>query len=737
MYSKRKGYHIPVCKSHSKSLACQAITALVFFFMGCESHNSGSLHGNPGNVASDTHGYTWDYLPIGGGGYVTGMAVHPEEPDFLYMRTDVGGAYRWEPGEKKWIQMLDWIGPDNANLIGVDGIALDPNNPSRIYLALGLKIDGDGGVFRSEDRGETWTRLLTAQFEGNGREARWIGEPLAVDPLSSDVIYAGTRRDGLYRSMDDGARWVRVTDVPDGYTGRNPTGVRSIVFDPSGEINGKSATLYVGVPGSGIYHSTNGGESFSRLTGAPGSPARMKISDQDLFVTHAEGVALLSNGNWHDITPPQGTGQNYVALAVDETDNRNVVVAQRYGSFYNAIYRSSDKGETWSEINTSEVPANKFVDIPWWNKNRFSSATADMLFVPGGSGELYYSDWFGVWQTPDIWKPATDWYTRVRGHEETVVLTLVAPSEGALVYSGMADNFGFRHDDIDAYPEKKLYDLNEGFSIAVSEENPSYVAILGATSWGGDQTRLATSADYGETWRTRTLPQGSTLGKIAVSATDTDRMVYVQGGGAVYFSTDGGDSWTRSEGAPENAIRKSNIWNKDFAIAGDLVNGNLFYLFKDGILYTSRDGGAKWAARNEKPIPEAAGFLNVVPTPGKEGEVWISLDGNGLWRTVDEGQTFTKTDGLDRVSLFSWGASAPNSEHPTAYAYARKDGQWGIYQSLDRGANWIRINKDAFQFPAGAKALAADRQTFGKVYVGTGGVGIAYGMLENQDEINQ
>lgn len=709
------------------------ILILSFLFLGCGKNGKGPLgidhEQDKDALPAPPHEYTWDYLPVGGGGYVTGMVIHPVETDYMYMRTDVGGAYRWDPQDKSWVQMLDWIGPDNANLIGVDGMALDPNKSDRIYLALGKKIDGDGGIFRSEDRGETWTRLHTASFEGNGREARWIGEPIAVDPLSSDVIYAGTRREGLFRSTDDGASWSKVIDVPEGYTGGKPTGVRSIVFDPGNDVNGKSSTIYVGGPGFGIYYSTNGGESFSQMPGSPDTPARMQVVDEDLYVTHSTGVALWTDGSWKDITPPEGADRNYVALAVDETDNSKLVVAQRYGSFYNAIYRSSDKGETWAKINTDAVPANKHVDIPWWSKTRFSSATADMAFVPGSSGELYYTDWFGVWRTPDVRAPTTDWYTVVKGHEETVILTLVASPDGPMVYSGMADNFGFRHDAVDEYPEKKLYDLNEGFSIAVSEESPSHIAVLGATSWGGDNTRLATSSDYGETWTNRTLPSGTRLGKIAISATDPEHMVYVAGGGAVYYTADGGSSWTQSEGAPENAIRLTDIWNKDFALAADLVNGDLFYLFKEGILYASSDGGATWIAQNEEPIPSQSGFLNVVATPDKEGEIWISLDGNGLWRTVDGGKTFAEVEVFDRVSLFSWGAPAPEYENPTAYAYGIQGGQWGLYRSVDMGNSWIQINDDEFQFPAGAKALAGDRETFGRVFIGTGGVGIAYGEL--------
>src|SRR5690606_22135591 len=174
----------------------------------------------------------------------------------------------------------------------------------------------------------------------------------------------------------------------------------------------------------------------------------------------------------------------------------------------------------WQQINTAAVPATLHVNIPWWSKKRFSSATAGMAFAPGGSGELYYTDWFGVWQTPNIWAASTDWHTLIKGHEETVVLTLVSPPAGALVYSGMADVSGFKHTDTVNHPAKKIYPLNECFSISVCEKKPSNIAILGAKSWGGDQTTLVTSADFGETWAEQKLPEGAVLGKIALSSDD-------------------------------------------------------------------------------------------------------------------------------------------------------------------------------------------------------------------------
>lgn len=668
--------------------------------------------------------YKWENLQIGGGGYVTGIAIHPLNKDLMVIRTDVGGAYRWDANNKRWEQMLNWIDPENANLIGVDGIALDRNQPNRVYLALGQRIDQKGGVFRSEDSGETWKKLLDIPFEGNARAARWMGECIAVDPNNSQVIYAGTRKNGLWRSTDDGDSWLRIADVPDGFTGTNPTGVRSIVFDGAKTINNQSAIVYVGVPQSGIYWSKDGGQTFSPMAGSPENPARMQVVNRELFVTHGSGVCWSSGGKWVDISP--SPNHNYVGLAVDETDGKKLIAAQRYTRFYNPIYRSNDKGQTWEQINTKDFPSNLNINIPTWPKTRFSSATAAMALVPGGSGELYYTDWFGVWQTPDIWARTTEWNTLVKGHEETVVLTIASPPSGPLLYSGVADVSGFIHENTDQYTDKKIYPLKECFNISVCESKPSHLALLGAKSWEGDQTTLVISADFGKTWRQRPLPKGETLGRIAVSSLNPDQLVYVAGSGKVYYSHDGAQSWAASENAPDKVIELVNIWNRDKILTPDLADGG-FYIYKQGIVYASKDGSS-WTAKNKTLLPNGSGrYKNMGAAPGRSGEIWVCLDTDGLWKSSDGGTTFNRIAEFDRARLICWGAPSPGSSIPTTWCYGVFKGKWGMYRSIDRGISWLRINDDKQQFPAGVTAIDGDKNVFGRIYVGSGGYGISYG----------
>ena len=88
--------------------------------------------------AQQTLPYQWKNVKIGGGGFVSGIITTPAQNGLIFIRTDVGGAYRYNPADTSWVPMLDWVSPANWLLLGRESVAVDLSNPQCIYMACGM-----------------------------------------------------------------------------------------------------------------------------------------------------------------------------------------------------------------------------------------------------------------------------------------------------------------------------------------------------------------------------------------------------------------------------------------------------------------------------------------------------------------------------------------------------------------------------------------------------------------------
>src|SRR6478672_5374502 len=79
--------------------------------------------------AQNAAGYTWTNVYTGGGGgYIPNIIFNPSQRNLIYVRTDIGGAYRWNPTTNLWVPLMDWVSWDNWNMLGVESLATDPVN---------------------------------------------------------------------------------------------------------------------------------------------------------------------------------------------------------------------------------------------------------------------------------------------------------------------------------------------------------------------------------------------------------------------------------------------------------------------------------------------------------------------------------------------------------------------------------------------------------------------------------
>lgn len=232
--------------------------------------------------------YRWGNVRIDGGGFVPGIIFNRTEPNLIYARTDIGGAYRWDKHAETWIPLLDWVGWEKWGWNGVLSLATDPVDPDRVYAALGMYTNGwdpnNGAIARSTDRGATWQVTELPFHIGGNMPGRGMGERLAIDPNDNSIIYFGAEGgNGLWRSTDFGVTWSEVSNFPNpGTYAQDPDdpnnylnqlqGVVWVTFDSSSGTHGMgSEVIYVGVAdlNESLYRSTDGGATWEAIPGAP------------------------------------------------------------------------------------------------------------------------------------------------------------------------------------------------------------------------------------------------------------------------------------------------------------------------------------------------------------------------------------------------------------------------------------------------------------------------------------
>ena len=383
--------------------------------------------------------YEWKSVPFGAGGFIDGFVFHPREAGLLYARTDIGGAYRFDPSSKSWLPLLDHLSKADADLMGVLSLAVDPNDADRLYAACGLYL-GDwvrkAALLSSTDRGASWQiHELGIKLAGNG-DGRSSGERLQVDPAHGDILLLGTSQDGLMKSTDRGRTFSRLSFAP--------RHVSLVLFDP------KSRSFYVGSHDKpGLYVSHDGGASFSREPGTPQqAPQRAVFApDGSLYVTFALGDSNVAcnpgqaksgsvwkrdpKGRWSDITPVKpGSGKagfGYSGLDVDRQHPGRIVVStiERWIGG-DEIFVSSDDGKQWTPLGArSKHDARAY---PWLaaymrGEDKMGHWIADVKIDPFNGERAIYGTGYGLWMTQNLGVAqkgsVVNWDFAVANFEET------------------------------------------------------------------------------------------------------------------------------------------------------------------------------------------------------------------------------------------------------------------------------------------------------------------------------
>jgi len=784
--------------------------------------------------------FSWSTVMIGGGGFVSSIVASPLEQNLFYARTDVGGAYRWDQISKRWVSMMDWVDASERGLLGIEAIAADPKSADNVYMVAGTTYwnEGRSAFLRSNDRGKTWTLIYTWDTSGakgapvkifyahgNGM-GRGNGEALAIDPNNPDIMFYGSKSNGLFKSTDNGSTWQHVNGFTESAkydTTWNGSGFSFVTFSP-----GSSDTLYAGFLRSknNVFRSTDGGNSWSVIPDRPTPktkggyapplmPQRIAITPDGsiLYITFGDGAGPhtmawdegwgpikdwfnrgaifkyeTSSGKWSDVSPENfidpGDGNydsdsTYVAcfsgISINPSNPIELVassIGYRGPQFwYNSstakwkdvwgsnIYYSIDGGEHWvptfqyywmdggiypteKQMNENGIGWMYGSSIHWSSCVLMDPFNPKRVLVNSGNG-VFATDNITAYSIDSTKSPAlqqsTIWKVLSHGIEEVVPMEVISIPGGPLI-SVIGDYDGFRHDDVTRYPVKRHETNVSGMLVNLGTTRALAFAYKAGKLVKATDARSANPTGYTDV-PISPVQFSSDSGKTWTVATYEDLTAQYTKGECVAISADGSVTlWVPShkiingtETAGNYPVQRyvNSAWTEVSGIDGAYVVGDpededVFYGFlkSEGVFYKSTDKGITFTKAG---IAGVSDFRKFRLPPGKAGEIWVPLGKNGLARSKDGSATFTHINEVTYCEAVGFGKAAQEKSFPTVYIFGTVGGKTGVFQSVDEGASWVRINDDAHEYGglANGEFVVGDMNTFGVVYMSTAGRGIA------------
>jgi hypothetical protein len=641
--------------------------------------------------------------PTNVGGRVTDIAPDPTQAGRVYVGVATAGVWKSEDGgvtlENTWPndfpQAIGAVTVDQNGVVYVGTGEVNPGGGSLSY--------GGNGLYRSTDQGATWRHI------GLGDSVSTIGA-IRVDPTNADRIYvaaagslfaAGGVR-GVYRSTDGGATWTRVLAGLNQFTGAtdlamDPTNPNKI-FAPMWDHHREWLCRCYAGPGTGIYLTTDGGNSWRRLENdritsfTPGDTIGFASSTSTTDTAQARmGVAIAPNnpnrvyvttGNWSQTTA--GGGQT----------------ARGFRGFY----RSDDGGQTFQTMTS----ANPGGDTVWTSKIWIDPVNADVLYVAGVSLRRSIdggATWGNVTSLhvdhhAAAWDPTTPgrFY---EGNDGGFYRSTANGANGTWTQTFPAPWTQFYSVDVSELDPQRVVGGTQDNGCRRSWNNAGVASPDGWTSTLGcgdgenmlidylNQNNIYGCSQFGFCRRSTNAGNNSS----GFGATTSDRRnwqtpialdpnnpaVVYYGGNILNRSTDMAQTFTAispSLSNPASSTDPAYPFGTLTAVGIAKTDPNVIYAgTDDGWLWGTQDGGANWARFTDPALPDR----------------WVTRV------TVDP--------------------RAANVVYVTYSGYRNVDGNAHVLRSIDSGAQWIDITGNLPGAPT--QDVLVDPENTNRVFVAT------------------
>jgi xyloglucan-specific exo-beta-1,4-glucanase len=710
----------------------------------------------------------WKNVSTQGMGYVDGLFIHPTT-NTKYVRTDVGGIFRFENGTQKWVNIFDDItNISNLGINNVEAFAFDKNTSGTNQVMYALSGNGRKSYLaKTTNDGISWS--INQGWDANivvsgNAEWRCSGEKLAVDPNNSNVVYCGTRKNGLYKTTDAGNQWNKVNSFTPiggsgGFSADNAGGISFVIFDAATTINngGQNVTknIYVGLIDDGVYRTNDGGTSWAYIDNGfdtvTFNPARATFNNNRLivavmkdsskfngeiweFVPNANNVA----GVWTNKTPglqnnfgcPFYSRYPFNAVAV-KPGSPNTVYAAVRGTVPRKIFFTNNFDAaipTWKILTTESNAGYQGSCAVNYQKSNFTYPDSwintdgydwigDMGFDVTNNNKLWLTSGNGVMSIEDVTaNPANiSSVNSMKGLEMLCVNATVsppAPNTIPLITASM-DVFGIRYTNLDnggAVKFDNSFGTAASTSIDYSFKNPNTLVAIGQDYLNSANTKkVLKSIDGGISWQSiytaaPTCTDAPWGGNIAISATNPNNIIWVPNYKTKRFNNNCGTQVSLN--APKFTIDGGTTWNVCNNI--NFANGSFPMDLDEPNAYSIGKSLESDKVNGSKFYYYA--ITNKINYP------------TSLWRTTDGGITWTQMS-LNQLPVTGGGQlkANPYTEDDIWFSpfnkFIRETSFNPVSRSLkhstDGGATWNTITSmdEVYAFGFGMKATGSNNAT--------------------------
>ena len=621
-------------------------------------------------------GRSWDNISDGffKTGSVGAIAVAPTDANVIYVgmgEADVRGNFSSGDGVYKSLDAgKTWSNIGLADTQQIGDVQVDPNNPDVVFVAaLGhvFGANAQRGVFKSTDGGATWRNVLFVDDHTGAID-------LAIDPFNARVMYAamwqirrtpwsldsGGLGSGLYRSTDAGETWTELTEGL-------PKGVKGKIGVSASAAQRDLVYAIIEADHGGVFKSTDAGESWTRVN------KERKLRQRAWYYTHIEADPIdadtvyvlnvrfhksIDGGKtWKAIRVPHGDNHD---LWIDPIDHDRMIESNDGGAIV-----STDAGETWTD--EAGQPTAQFYHVTVDNglPYRVYGSQQDNSSASISSKASARNDW------------RRDLYA-VGGGESGYLA--VDPVNANIVYGGSYGGLVTRYDhalqktrNITPWPDNPMgsgddvlkHRFQWTFPIVLSPHDSNTVYV------GGES--LFRSRDGGASWQI-----------ISPDLTTNDKTKQRSSGGPITQDNTSVEYYCTIFTVAESPVKKGVIW-----VGSD-----------DGLVHVTRDGGRSWEDVTPPDMGDWPMISMIEASPFDASAAYLAvnrykMDDNTpyVYRTHDGGKTWKLTaDGIDSDAFVR-----SVREDPVRKGLLYAATETGVYVSFHEGGDWqpLQLNLPA------------------------------------------